>query len=152
MAALRGDGVAARRRGSAAQREMEELIQALMQVPEAELLCRDPGLRHKWEREENFHLIQAVFRGVSRRMVARDTICERCGKLKQERWTIGRDDVLDKAGNYYSRYEVQLRGFRGRVPAVAVWTAGYRLQLQAQAPKRPSRRAAKTTGRRLRAV
>lgn len=107
--------------------EQEALIETLMEVPENELACRDPGLAHQWNLDQNFHVIASRWRGTPMQMIARDSICGRCGKTKQERWVIGRDDVLVKTGNHYSVYEVPLSGFsRGRIRASAVWTAGYR--------------------------
>jgi hypothetical protein len=107
--------------------EQEDLINQLMEVPEDELACRDPGLAHKWDLVEDFHVIQSRYRGVGMRMIARDSACGRCGKTKQERWVIGAGDLLVKTGNHYSAYEVQMHGFsRGRLRASSVWTAGYR--------------------------
>lgn len=118
---------AARRRMSPEQREQEALINALMEVPEKELLCRDPGIAHSWNRTQDFHVIRARFRKMMMQMIARDSQCSRCGKIKQERFVVTAGDLLQKVGNYYSKYEVVLTGFpRGRNKAQSVWTAGYR--------------------------
>lgn len=118
------------------RREEEAYINALREVPEEELLCRDPGIAHGWERKQNFHVIRARFRGTPMQMIARDSQCHRCGKVKQERWTVGKNDTLVKAGNYYSSYKVVLHGFgRGRNKASAIWTAGYRNEMERQASR-----------------
>lgn len=119
------------RRATRAERDQEDLINALMDVPERELLCRDPGIAHGWERTEDFHVIQARFHGTVLQMVARNSECHRCGKVKQERFVVGPRGVLEKIGNYYSTYEVVLHGFaRGRKKSSAIWTAGYRKAMQ----------------------
>lgn len=114
--------------------EQQDIVAALMNVPEEELACRDPGLAHQWNLQDNFHVIQGRYRGHAMRMIARDSECGRCSKTKQERWIIGSNDILQKIGNYYSKYQVQLSGFsRGRIRANAVWTAGYRKAMEAAA-------------------
>jgi hypothetical protein len=116
--------------------EQEDLIAALMEVPDHELACRDPGLAHQWNLSENYHVIRARFKGTAMQMIARDSSCGRCGKVKQERWVIGANDILTKVSNLYSRYEVPMTGFsRGKLRANAVWTAGYRKAMQEAAKK-----------------
>jgi hypothetical protein len=131
--------------------EQEAAIQALMEVPDEELACRDPGLAHQWNLTENYHVIQARYRNVSMSMIARDSECQRCGKTKQERWLIGKGDLLHKTGNHYSPYTVQMHGFsRGRLRGATVWTAGYRKALQAAAEEAAAADPKPT--RRMRAV
>lgn len=106
----------------------DDLIDALEDLPEVYLECRDPGLRHQWKRSQNYHVIQAVWSGRKQPLIARDSECMRCGTHKRERFVITKGDLLEKVANLYTYPEhYNLQGFpRGLKRSSAVWTAGYR--------------------------
>ena len=118
------------------------LIDALGDLPESYLECRDPGLRHQWKRSQNYHVIQAVWDGRKQTLIARDTDCLRCGTHKQERFVITKGDLLEKVANIYTYPEnYNLTGFpRGLKRSSAVWTAGYRKAMKDASGKASSRR------------
>jgi hypothetical protein len=116
--------------GTAARRDLEKALEG---VDERYLYCRDPGIRHPWEVVVDFHVITDTQEG-SRRLpiVARDSVCSRCGTQKQERFYATKNRGLEKYANHYTYPEdYQLAGVpRGVKPSSVIWQEGYRRSLE----------------------
>jgi hypothetical protein len=66
----------------AAQVEIAEAFEAL---PENFLECRDPGLRHQWDKTADFHAIPAQQVGRKLANLGRTETCLRCGQSPSAR-------------------------------------------------------------------
>ena len=106
--------------------------------------CRDPGLRHAWTRENDFHVIeQSMERGSTGKFVflGRTEICARCGTVKHERFQVGKKGV-EKIGQSYEYPEGYLMpGIpRGVKPSTIIYQEQYRRAMEAVAKALPGER------------
>lgn len=108
------------------------IAEKLDQMPAEYLDCRDPGLKHKWDRETGFHVIPVTQVGRKIANLQRIEACERCGVRKIERFIVNRDDLIEKIGQHYDYsnapgYLMEGVGApRGLKRSNIVWTAQYK--------------------------
>lgn len=97
--------------------------------------CRDPGLRHAWMRENDFHTIPLEQAGKKLAALGREEVCMRCGTVKRERFVVLPGGVLEKISQSYEYPEGYLMpGIpRGVTPSVVVYQEQYRRAMEAAA-------------------
>lgn len=105
-----------------------EVAKRFTSLPSQFLDCRDPGLRHAWQRLNDFH-VQGKSRegGVQITHIARDEVCMRCGTVKHERFERTATGGLYKSGQSYEYPEgYLLPGIpRGVTPSTIVYQEQY---------------------------
>lgn len=110
------------------------IAQQMEKLPDNFLDCRDPGLRHKWERESDFHVIPVTEVGRRRANLARVEVCERCGTRKVERFAVNAGDLLEKVSQHYEYPEGYLMAGvgvpRGLKRSSVVWSENYRRAME----------------------
>lgn len=108
------------------------LAAALRDKSDAQLLCRDPGVRHPWEVVVDFHVIEMQQeRGRTVTAIGRDLICGRCDTVKREHFIVGRYG-LEKIGTWYDYPEsYRIPGVpRGVKPSEIVHQENYRRAME----------------------
>ena len=103
-------------------------------LPANFLDCRDPGLRHKWDKTADFHVIKMATTGKKIEALGRTETCERCGSVKQERFIVGQNGI-EKVGHSYDYPEgYLLPGIpRGVMPSTVIYQENYRRANEAAA-------------------
>lgn len=109
-----------------------EITHQMSSMPANFLDCRDPGLRHKWERKTGFHVIPVAQVGRKTANLARQEFCERCTAVKTEKFIINADDMLEKVtqGIEYPEGYLMVGVPRGVKRSTSVWTAQYRRDME----------------------
>lgn len=93
--------------------------------------CRDPGLRHAWVRENDFHVLEVSQESTGRKrgliFLGRTEVCGRCDTRKEERFIVGKSGV-EKTGQSYIYPEGYLMpGIpRGVKPSTVIYQEQYR--------------------------
>lgn len=126
-----------RRRTKAELAEIQSTISdQLDAMPDAYLVCRDPGLRHKWDLVTNFHAIPVKMVGRKRANLERISACQRCNVRKVERFIVNSDDLIEKVSQNYDYSEAPgylMSGIgvpRGLKRSNVVWSANYRRAME----------------------
>jgi hypothetical protein len=94
--------------------------------------CRDPGLRHAWVRENDFHVIKMATTGRRKiEALGRTEVCGRCGTVKNERFINGTGGI-EKVGQSYDYPQGYLMpGIpRGVTPSTIVYQEQYRRTME----------------------
>lgn len=126
----------AKRGGAKATAEVEVKIKGMS---DTFLDCRDPGLRHAWVRENDFHVIKMASAGRRKiEALGRTEVCGRCGTVKNERFVVEKTGI-EKIGQSYDYPQGYLMpGIpRGVTPSVIVYQEQYRRTMErvARAPR-----------------
>lgn len=140
-------GRTTRAQRDAAQIDIAEAFEAL---PENFLDCRDPGIRHQWDKTADFHAIPAEQVGRKLANLARTEECLRCGAVKRERFILvdGRIRKVSQSTDYPDGYLLSGTGVpRGVKRSEVVWSENYRRATEKMAQQANGRKT-KTKGKR----
>lgn len=93
--------------------------------------CRDPGLRHAWMRQDDFHVIQMSTVGKKIAALGRNEVCGRCNTVKRERFIVTKGGI-EKVGQSYDYPQgYTLPGIpRGVTPSTIVLQEAYRRAME----------------------
>lgn len=123
--------------------ESKEMATSFRGLSDKFLDCRDPGLRHKWDRVNDLHVTEQYREGgVQVMYLARTEECERCGTIKEERFVNTRDGGVEKIGQTYTYPEgYSMPGVpRGVKPSVIVYQEQWRRAMERVAGAKPGER------------
>ena len=142
------------------QRQIEdaqrEIAAAFTALPDNYMDCRDPGIRHSWEKVTDFHVIPAEQVGRKLANLGRTETCQRCGTTKMEMFILidGRIRKVGQRMDYAEGYLLTGTGVpRGVKRSEVVWSENYRRAMEAAADNlngkaKPKGRTTKSRGRR----
>lgn len=122
----------AKRRYAQDEQAAADLANALMDLPDDWVMCRD--MRHAWHVLEDFHVVTTQARHIQE--LGRTLICLRCNTLRVETYHAGRFG-LDKVRQHYTYPEnYQIKGVpRGVKPQSIVQQEQYRRAMEKVAGK-----------------
>lgn len=105
--------------------------QRVKNLPPNYLDCRDPGLRHQWDKTADFHVIKMATTGRKIEGLGRTETCLRCGCVKNERFIVTKHGI-EKVGHSYDYPEgYLLPGIpRGVMPSTVIYQENYRRALE----------------------
>jgi hypothetical protein len=113
-----------------AQKEIAGRMKAL---PENYLDCRDPGIRHAWMVDNNFHQVPQVkaTSSGSLKMLSRIESCGRCGCVKIEFFSVTSGGIEKVSQKYEYPEGYLMPGVpRGVKQSTVVWQENYRRAMQ----------------------
>lgn len=104
-----------------------EVAKRLEDLPEQFVDCRDPGIRHAWQRLNNFHTVPGHNEaGTVIKHLGRDTVCMRCDTVKRERFDLTRNGVVKTGTTYDYPQGYLLPGIpRGVTPSTIIYQMQY---------------------------
>ena len=136
-------------RTTQAQREAAQvdIAEQFKDLPNEYMECRDPGIRHSWEKVTDFHVIPAEQVGRKLANLARSEECTRCGSVKTEKFVLvdGRIRKVGQSTVYAEGYLLSNTGVpRGVKRSEVVWSENYRRAMEAAAERLNKKRGKKT--------
>lgn len=109
------------------KRDSEALAEALMDLPENWLMCRD--MRHAWQIQEDFHVEKN--KGKTAQTVKRTLTCLRCSTLRTEHYLMERLGLNKVAQNYTYPEDYQMKGIpRGNKPSSIIQGEQFRRTME----------------------
>lgn len=111
----------------------KDISKRLRTLPENFLDCRDPGIRHAWMKDLDFHVIEARAErgGAKAIMLGRVEICDRCGCVKEEKFIVGRSGIEKIGQKYIYPDQYLIPGVtRGVKKSSVVWQENYRRAME----------------------
>ena len=113
----------------------EQVAERLRQQPTSFVYCRDPGIRHAWMIENDFHDIPITQVGRRLAMLGRDEVCARCNTVKRETFVVQKGGVIEKVSTSYDYPDgYQMAGVpRGVKRSTIIYQENYRRAMEAVA-------------------
>lgn len=137
---MKGPTVAKRRKYSEDEQLAQDLANALTELPDNWIMCRD--MRHAWKTHEDFHVAQVSGSKVGE--VRRILICMRCETLRIEKYHLATWGLEKYSQHYAYPDNYQIHGVpRGVKPSNIIQGEQYRrTMVRLTEAKRRSRKSA----------
>lgn len=108
-----------------------EITKRVKKLSDTFIDCRDPGLRHAWMRENDFHVVAMQTVGKKIEALGRDEVCMRCGTVKHEKFIVGRNGIEKTGQSYEYPQGYAMPGVpRGVKPSTVIHQEQYRRAME----------------------